>query len=51
MASRGLRDMDRGPEVIEEADELERVRAQARQVHAKALLLAGVLTTLTLLIP
>lgn len=51
LASRGLRDMDEGPEAIEDADELRQVRARARVVHIKAALLAAGLTALTLLPP
>lgn len=35
LASRGLRDMDQGPEALEEAH-LAAVRAQARRVHVRA---------------
>lgn len=51
LASRGQRDMDGGPEAIVESEELARVRRQARKVHAKALVLAAALMTLTLIIP
>ncbi|MEI8254133.1 MAG: hypothetical protein WCJ30_00505 [Deltaproteobacteria bacterium] len=46
LSSRGLRDMDAGPEAI--ADEAERaaVRRQAMRVHAKALTAALVFTAL-----
>ena len=43
--------MDDGPEAIQDEAELMRVRVQARQVHIKALLVAAMLTTLTLLLP
>jgi len=36
LASRGLRDMDRGPETIRDQGELATVRAQARSIHLRA---------------
>ena len=51
LASRGQRDMDEGAEAIEDADELRRVRAQARSVYRKAAILALALTALALLLP
>ena len=43
--------MDDGPEPIEDDEELARVRAQARAVHARAILTGVVLTAATLLLP
>jgi len=51
LASRGLRDMDGGPESIADPGELAQVRRQARAVHAKAALAAVVLTALSFLLP
>lgn len=51
LASRGLRDMDQGQEVLNDADELARLRLQARNVHVKSLLLAAMLVGLVLLLP
>jgi hypothetical protein len=51
LASRGLRDMDTGPERIADLGELAQVRRQARGVHVKAALAAVVLTALSLLLP
>lgn len=44
LASRGLRDMDRGPEPISDEAELATVRAQARRIHLQAALVAVVVT-------
>jgi len=51
LASRGLRNMDSGEEKIEDADELARVRAQARRVYAESALFAIVVTIVALLLP
>jgi len=51
LASRGLRDMDRGPEEIEDAGELAVVRRQAQRVHLQAAALTVVLTAVVLLLP
>jgi hypothetical protein len=51
LASRGQRDMDSGPERIEDAAELEKVRRQARLVYWKGGLSALALTGLALLVP
>jgi hypothetical protein len=50
LASRGQRDWDTGPEVITQAAELAAVRRQARAVHLKALVTAGILTLLLFLV-
>ena len=51
LASRGLRDMDGGPERIEDEGELARVRAQARGVLFKSFLATGgVMIVLLLLV-
>jgi predicted kinase len=44
LASRGLRDMDNGPQVIADQAELRQVRRQARLVYAKAFIAAVILT-------
>jgi hypothetical protein len=41
LASRGLRDMDGGPERIQDPGELATVRAQARRVLFRSLLATG----------
>jgi hypothetical protein len=51
LASRGLRDMDGGTEKIEDADELRRVRAQARKVIVQSVAVAAVLTAAILAVP
>ncbi len=51
MAARGTRNMDQGEEKIEDAAELRRLRQQARRVHRKALVLAGVLTVVAVALP
>jgi hypothetical protein len=49
LASRGLRDMDQGPQPISEPDELQQVRRQARVVYAKSIITAAILTALALI--
>ena len=51
LASRGLRNMDSGEEKIEDANELARVRAQARKVHLQSALFAIFVTIVVLLVP
>ena len=51
LASRGLRDMDRGPEAIEDPRELEQVRRQARALHLWAAAVTVAVTAISLLIP
>ena len=51
LASRGLRDMDDGPEAIEDPEERAQVRRQALKVNLKALLPAIVVTVAVYLIP
>jgi hypothetical protein len=51
LASRGLRDLDSGPEAIADAAELAQVRRQARQVYLRSGLAAAALTALSLLVP
>jgi hypothetical protein len=51
LASRGLRNMDRGEEKIEDANELARVRAQARKVYVQSALFAVAVTLVVLLLP
>lgn len=43
--------MDDGPNTITDADELARVREQARRVMRKAMLLAAVLTAVVVALP
>ncbi|HEX6616293.1 MAG TPA: hypothetical protein VF046_08315 [Gemmatimonadales bacterium] len=50
LASRGQRDLDRGPESIESSAVRELVRRQARGVYVKALAATIVLTAVALLI-
>jgi hypothetical protein len=51
LASRGQRDMDTGPEAIQDNAELARVRRQARRVWVEATVLATALTAIALAIP
>jgi len=51
LAARGLRDMDTGPEAIEDPAELAQVRRQARKVHIESAIFATVLTLVVLAIP
>jgi len=51
LASRGLRDMDQGPETIDDPEELATVRAQARKIHIEAFVATWVVTLATLLLP
>jgi hypothetical protein len=50
LASRGLRDLDAGPERIEDATELAAVRGQARRVLFKSFVAAGSVMVLLLLL-
>lgn len=50
LASRGLRDLDTGPQHVVSGETRERLRRQARTVHLKAIAVAVVVTAL-LLIP
>ena len=50
LASRGLRDMDDGPERIEDETELATVRAQARRVLFKSFLATGAMMVVLLLL-
>jgi hypothetical protein len=51
LAKRGLRNMDSGEEKIEDANELARVRAQARKVYPQSALFAVAVTLVVLLLP
>jgi hypothetical protein len=51
LAKRGLRNMDSGEEKIEDADELARVRAQARKVYVQSALLAVIVTVVVFFLP
>lgn len=46
LASRGQRDMDTGPEPIDDPEQLSQIRRQAWMVYAKAVVFAVVLTAL-----
>jgi hypothetical protein len=50
LASRGQRDLDRGPESIGDAAERDQVRRQARVVYRKAFAVAIMLTAIALLV-
>jgi len=50
LAKRGLRNMDSGEEKIEDANELARVRAQARKVYLQSALFAVAVTLVVLLL-
>ena len=49
LASRGLRDMDQGPQPIAESAELQQVRRQARAVYIKSVTTAVILTAIALI--
>ena len=49
LASRGQRDMDEGPEAINDEAERAQVQRQARQVHLQSLTTAAALTAFSLL--
>ena len=51
LAARGARNMDNGIELIEEEDAKAQLRRQARAVYLKAIVAAGALTALVLVIP
>jgi hypothetical protein len=50
LASRGLRDMDTGPQEIADRAELQQVRQQARVVYAKSLITAVILTAIAVIL-
>jgi len=49
LGSRGLRDLDDGPEPIIDADEAALIRRQAQAVYVKAFVSATILTAIALL--
>jgi hypothetical protein len=51
LAARGVKNMDTGDEAITDPRELERVRAQSRRVHIRAVVSAAVATILLTLVP
>ena len=51
LASRGLRNLDAGPELIEDAGELAAVRAQASRVLARSLLATALVGAAALALP
>jgi hypothetical protein len=50
LASRGLRDMDEGPQSISDSAALEQVRRQARAVYVKSVITAVILTAIALVL-
>lgn len=50
LASRGLRDMDEGPQSISDSAELQQVRRQARAVYVKSVITAVILTAIALIL-
>jgi len=48
LASRGLRDLDTGPQEISDAVELQQLQRQARSVYVKSAITASSLTALAL---
>jgi len=48
LASRGQRDMDTGPRTIDDNGELAQLRRQARAVYAKSIVVAAILTIISL---
>jgi len=50
LAARGRRDMDTGPEAIDDARELGQIRRQARVVYFKSFLAAAALTAVAFII-
>jgi len=48
LASRGQRDMDTGPQAIDDGEELAQLRRQTRAVYAKSIVVAAILTILSL---
>ena len=51
LASRGLRDFGQGPEAIDDDEELTAVRAQARSLGQRAVMITLVITALALIVP
>jgi len=49
LASRGLRDMDQGPQAISQPTELQQVRRQARAVYIKSVITAAFFTAIALI--
>jgi len=50
LAARGLRDMDKGSESIDDPAERRRIRQQALRVHLKSFVSAAVLTGILLVV-
>ncbi|HJP87107.1 MAG TPA: hypothetical protein VJ852_14045 [Gemmatimonadaceae bacterium] len=48
LASRGQRDLDAGPQAIDDTTEVAQLRRQARAVYVKAFVTAVILTALAL---
>lgn len=51
LAARGLRNMGDGEEEIEDPEELNQVRRQARRVHIESVLAALALTAMAVILP
>jgi hypothetical protein len=49
LASRGLRDLDSGPQSILDAEERAQIRRQAQAVYVKSVVSAAILTGIALL--
>jgi hypothetical protein len=49
LASRGLRDLDSGPQPIIDVEERAQIQRQARAVYVKAFVSAAILTAIALL--
>ncbi|HYU51343.1 MAG TPA: hypothetical protein VEK37_00290 [Gemmatimonadaceae bacterium] len=49
LASRGLRDLDSGPQEIPDATEVQQLRRQARGVYVKSIITASLLTAIALI--
>ena len=51
MAARGTRNMDTGEEAIKDKSVVKQLRLRARRIHRRALILAIVLTLITIAFP
>jgi hypothetical protein len=51
LAAQGVRNMDAGPQAIEDEAELDAVRAEARRVMVRSAIATAVATALALLLP
>ncbi|HET9635079.1 MAG TPA: hypothetical protein VFP26_04045 [Gemmatimonadaceae bacterium] len=48
LASRGQRDLDTGPQAIDDIEERNQLRRQARAVYAKSMVTAVILTAISM---